>query len=78
MRQRERHFGEAVKGCYQETKSCHRLPELARATRRSDAMDDKSLNLWRQIEGCRRARKIMERRVQPATQLASAVANDLA
>jgi hypothetical protein len=41
-------------------------------------MDDKSLNLWRQIEGCRRARKIMERRVQPATQLASAVANDLA
>ena len=39
-------------------------------------MDDKSLNLWRQIEGCRRAKKIVERRGKPVSQLAAAAAND--
>ena len=28
-------------------------------------MDDKSLNLWRQIEGCRREKKPAERRLKP-------------
>jgi len=39
-------------------------------------MDEKSLNLWRQIEECRRAKKIVERRVRPASILATQAAND--
>ena len=41
-----------------------------------DQMDDKSINLWRQIEGCRRAKKLLERRGKAAAPLASTVAND--
>lgn len=41
-------------------------------------MDDKSLNLWRQIEGCRRAKKVLERRTKPVALLASTAANDQA
>jgi len=29
-------------------------------------MDDKTLNLWRQIEGCRRTRRLSARRARPA------------
>ncbi|HEX6741492.1 MAG TPA: hypothetical protein VF079_06835 [Sphingomicrobium sp.] len=33
----------------------------------ADRMDDKSLNLWRQIEGGRRSRRQPLRRARPAT-----------
>lgn len=39
-------------------------------------MDEKSINLWRQIEGCRRAKKLLEKRGKGAAPLASTVAND--
>jgi hypothetical protein len=41
-------------------------------------MDDKSINLWRQIEGCRRARKLLEQRSKTAAPMASTAANDQA
>ena len=47
-------------------------------TRRSvGRMDDKSLNLWRQIESCRRAKKLAERRGKPITRSAGAAANEV-
>jgi len=41
-------------------------------------MDDKSINLWRQIEGCRRAKKVLGRRGKPAAPLVTEAANDAA
>jgi hypothetical protein len=41
-------------------------------------MDDKSLNLWRQIEGCRRQKKLAERRGKTATPSASTAASEVA
>ena len=54
------------------------LPKTGTTTAapRSGRMDEKSINLWRQIEGCRRAKKRLERRGKGAAPLASTVAND--
>ena len=46
------------------------LPDVRRR------MDDKSINLWRQIESCRRAMKLQERRGKAAAPLAGTAAND--
>ncbi len=39
-------------------------------------MDDKSINLWRQIEGCRRSKKVAEQRGKAITPLASVAADE--
>jgi hypothetical protein len=41
-------------------------------------MDDKSLNLWRQIEGCRREKKPAERRLKPVPLLVIVAESEVA